>query len=540
MEVNSNSNCFVSLKDHKDNFANNPKTRLLNPAKNEIGRISKDILDNINKSLRSTLQLNQWKNTVDVIDWFKKIKNKPQHKFVVFDVKDFYPSIKESLLKKAINFAKQYVQIKKIDYDTIMHARKSLLYTDEQPWIKKESGLFDVTMGAYDGAETCELVGIYLLSILSTKCNKKNIGLYRDDGLAVFKNMSGPQAEKIKKEFQNVFNENNLQIEITCNQKIVDYLDVTLNLNNGTYKPFRKPNDETLYINAKSNHPPNIIKQLPISIENRLRSLSSSKEIFEEAATHYQEALDRCGYNYKLTFETPENSNRTTKNKPRKRKITWFNPPFSKNVSTNVGKYFLDLVDKHFPVNHKFRKLFNRNNLKISYSCMRNIKAVVSVHNKSVLKDEPQAISKTCSCPRNTICPLNGECLSKNTLYAGTIKSNLANYGEKEYAGLSAPPWKQRLGNHTLSFNDRQYAKCEIAKEVWRIKDKGGTFSIIWRIIGHAPAYDPVSKKCSLCLSEKLYIAENINKNLINHRDELISKCRHRNKYALSQLTSQN
>ena len=98
------------------------------------------------------LQLNQWKNTKDVIDWFKNIKNKSRHKFVVFDVKDFYPSIKQSLLTKALEFARQHVRIKKIDYDTIMHARKSLLYCDKKPWMKKESGLFDVTMGAYDGA----------------------------------------------------------------------------------------------------------------------------------------------------------------------------------------------------------------------------------------------------------------------------------------------------------------------------------------------------------------------------------------------------
>ena len=107
--------------------------------------------------------------------------------------------------------------------------------------------------------------------------------------------------------FQRIFNENDLQIEIKCNLKIVDYLDVTLDLNNGSYKPFRKPNDETLYINAKSNHPANIIKQLPISVESRLSELSSSKEIFEEAAVHYQDALNICGYDYKISFQSPVN-----------------------------------------------------------------------------------------------------------------------------------------------------------------------------------------------------------------------------------------
>ena len=82
--------------------------------------------------------------------------------------------------------------------------------------------------------------------------------------------------------------------------------------------------------------------------------------------------------------------------------------------------------------------------------------------------------------------------------------------------------------------NKRKYEKnSAIAKEVWRIKDKGGDFSIAWRIIGHAVAYNPTSKRCNLCLSEKLYIAENTGTNLLNQRNELISKCRHMNKYSL-------
>ena len=103
----------------------------------------------------------------------QRYKNKSRHKFVVFDIKDFYPSINQRLLTNAINFAKRYINIKKIDLDTIMHARKSLLYSEGNPWIKRESGLFDVTMGAYDGAEVCEIVGMYLLSLLSSKCNKE-------------------------------------------------------------------------------------------------------------------------------------------------------------------------------------------------------------------------------------------------------------------------------------------------------------------------------------------------------------------------------
>ena len=103
-----------------------------------------------------------------------------------------------------------------------------------------------------------------------------------------FKNTSGPQSEKIKKTFQRMFKNKGLDIIINCNVKIVNYLDVTLNLNDGSYRPYKKPNEETNYIHVNSDHPPSILKQLPKSIEKRLSSLSSSKEIFEETAPYYE------------------------------------------------------------------------------------------------------------------------------------------------------------------------------------------------------------------------------------------------------------
>ena len=108
-------------------------------------------------------------------------------------MEDSYPSIKQHLLTKALNFAKQYTTITEEDYSIIQHARKSLLFNNGEPWIKKDSGLFDVTMGAFDRAEVCEMVGTYILSLHISKCNKEGIGLYRDDGLAVFKDISGPK-----------------------------------------------------------------------------------------------------------------------------------------------------------------------------------------------------------------------------------------------------------------------------------------------------------------------------------------------------------
>ena len=137
MFINGKSNCFITLKDHIDNFLNNLQTRLLNPAKNELGRINKAILDKININLRNATKLNQWKNTNDVISWFKSIKNKQNCKFISFDIKDFYPTITKELLSKWLSFAETKVKMTEDDKKIIYHSRKSLLFDRGNTWMKK-------------------------------------------------------------------------------------------------------------------------------------------------------------------------------------------------------------------------------------------------------------------------------------------------------------------------------------------------------------------------------------------------------------------
>ena len=107
-----------------------------------------------------------------MISWFKNIPNKPRSKFIKFDVVDFYPSISESLLEKAIEYAQTITDIRDNVIRTVMQARKSLLFDNSNVWVKEDNPNFDVTMGSYDGAEICELVGLYLLDILA-----KNFGI---------------------------------------------------------------------------------------------------------------------------------------------------------------------------------------------------------------------------------------------------------------------------------------------------------------------------------------------------------------------------
>ena len=531
MEVSATNNAFVTLKDHKDNFENNPTTRLINPAKNEVGRLSKAILDKINENVKQKTSVNQWKSTKDVINWFKNIENKENYTFTMFDVKDFYPSISENLLKEALEFAKRQTKVTKKDIDIVMHARKSLLFNEEQVWIKRNGGLFDVTMGAYDGAEVCELVGTYMLNIIGEKYDKTEIGLYRDDGLAISKNQSGPQNERMKKFLQKAFKDKGLDLVIQCNMKIVNYLDVTLNLSTGQTKPYRKEDDETNYIHTESDHPPNIIRQLPLSIEKRLSTLSSSEAIFDEAKGYYQEALRRSGYNHELQYQPP-----TQKRRQRKKEVIWFNPPYSRTVQTDIGKKFLRLIDKHFPRTHRYHRIFNRKTVKVSYGCMPNIGSIISSHNKKILNDKKPLERDGCNCRQARSCPLEGQCLTTNVLYEATVTSPEEGYAEKQYVGISEPPFKTRLRNHTRDFNNEAYDKTtELSKEVWKVKNRGFDPVIKWRIVKQLQSYNPETKKCQLCIGEKMEILERDPANLLNKRSELVSTCRHRNKFLLHQ-----
>ena len=110
-------------------------------------------------------------------------------------------------------------------------------------------------MACYDGAEICKLVGIYIQRKLCKLINKKDFGLYRDDGLGILRNTSGPEADRKRKSITKVFKECGLSITCEVNKKIVDFLDVRFNLNDQTYEPYRKPNNNHVYINKHSNHP---------------------------------------------------------------------------------------------------------------------------------------------------------------------------------------------------------------------------------------------------------------------------------------------
>ena len=173
----------------------------------------------------------------------------------------------------------------------------------------------------------------------------------------------------------------------------VDFLDVTLNLTDSTCKPYHKPNNEVFYIHKASN----FNKETTISLYwNKTSKISSNEKVFNESVSIYQEALDKSGYNHKLKFQKASINN--TQHRQRKTNIIWFNPLFTKSVVTKIGKTFLRLIGKHYPPHNKLHELFNQNNVKISYSCIPNVKSLINRHNNTLLNRPTNTSEKTCNC----------------------------------------------------------------------------------------------------------------------------------------------
>ena len=278
-----------------------------------------------------------------------------------------------------------------------------------------------------------------------------------------------------------MFKNKGLDIIINCNMKIVNYLDVTLNLNDGSYRPYKKPNEETNYIHVNFDHPRSISKQLPMSMEKWLSSLSSSKDIFEEAAPYYEQHISNCRYKEKLNYQDPTSPNLIIKRK-RQRNILWLNPPYSKTVKTKIGKFFLQLIKKHFPKEHKFHKIFNRNTLKLSYSCMSNIRTKINSHSRVILPNKPSKNAKCCKFQQKENCPMNGDCLKESLVYYATISCNDKNYKPKLYKGSCGTSFKKRYSNHKKSFNVPFYKHdTKLSTEYWNVKMKQLNPQISWK-----------------------------------------------------------
>ena len=157
----------------------------------------------------------------------------------------------------------------------------------------------------------------------------------------------------------------------------------------------------------------------------------------------------------------------------------------------------------------------------------------ISSHNKKLLNSRTGNI-KPFNCRKKDECPLNGQCLAQNIVYKCIASTSMNR--DKTYLGTTEGDFKKRYNNHTNSFRHKRYSKdTALSKYIWETKKEYNEMPTLkWSIVKYVPSYSNISKKCLLCLHEKL---ESVNfedqDQLLNKRSELISKCRHANKYLL-------
>ena len=195
-------------------------------------------------------------------------------------------------------------------------------------------------------------------------------------------------------------------------------------------------------------------------------------------------------------------------------------------------------MNKNFGNNSKFKKYLNKNNIKLSYSCLPNIETIIKNHNKKITNDNKNSEDETCNCRDKEKCPLKGGmCRAKNVIYQATIKTSNES---KSYIGLSANPLKRRVATHRTTINSKpedcnylQYKQAtELSKYIHKLKSENKKYEITWSIIERECQPRPRIETCRLCLKEALLILQ-ADKNCINKRSEVMSSCRHRNRFLL-------
>ena len=221
----------------------------------------------------------------------------------------------------------------------------------------------------------------------------------------------------------------------------------------------------------------------------------------------------------------------------RSRKIIYFNPPYSKSVKTNIGKIFLQLLDKHFPKGSPLSKIFNRNSVKMSYRCTANLGTKIAAHNARILKsgagenEDP----KKCNCRNKNLCPVGNECLQKCVVYQAVVERE--DGVTDSYIGLTENSFKDRWTKHKSSFRTRNPKNASgLSRYIWNLDDQNVKYELKWKIISRAKPYDPGSGVCRLCIREKYFIIFKPEMSTINQRNEIAGPCLHKASRLLNKL----
>ena len=138
---------------------------------------------------------------------------------------------------------------------------------------------------------------------------------------------------------------------------------------------------------------------------------------------------------------------------------------------------------------------------------MPNIANIIKAHNQKTLSQPTESNqTRSCNCRKPEMCPLDGQCLTDNLVYKATVKAD--NRPEKIYIGMTGNTFKTRFNGHKVSLkhkshrNDTTLSKIPLGTN----KDNGTNFNIHWSIAKRAKAYKGSTRRCNLCLTEKLCI----------------------------------
>ena len=154
----------------------------------------------------------------------------------------------------------------------------------------------------------------------------------------------------------------------------------------------------------------------------------------------------------------------------------------------NRGRDFLNLITKHFPNKIPQAKIFNKNNIKVSYSFTSNMSQIIKKHNIKIASINSKTYpSNQCNCRVKIACPLLGKCPNKNVIYKAIVKTNNS---VKHYIGATEGTIKLRIYNHKHFFTKRNYSSnTSLSSYIWHLKDTNISPTITWEILKLAPAY---------------------------------------------------
>ena len=163
---------------------------------------------------------------------------------------------------------------------------------------------------------------------------------------------------------------------------------------------------------------------------------------------------------------------------------------------------------------------------------MNNLGSIISKHNKQVLNKDKVEVVAPCNCDTHPIqgytgCPLeNQQCKKESVIYTCEVTS-----GEEieTYTGLTGGQIKKRISAHTTDF---KYPENEnsttLSGHVHKLQNEGKAHHLKWSLLDRGPVYNPINKKCRLCLLEKFYIIFKTDTASLNRQSELFNTCRHR------------